>query len=119
MDASAAAPVLRLASNVIDPRRHNFLHPLPQMLVMALIAILCGSDGWDDVAEFCLVREDWFKGFLSLPHGIPSHDTFGRVFARLDPLQLEEMLRQWMNALNVASGGKLISVDGKSSAPQL
>jgi predicted transposase YbfD/YdcC len=84
------------------------------MLVMALIAILCGSDGWDDIEEYCEVREEWFKGFLSLPHGIPSHDTFGRVFGRLDPLQLEEMLRQWMEALNIASDGKLIAVDGKS-----
>jgi predicted transposase YbfD/YdcC len=114
MDASAVAPVLRFASQVTDPRRHNHLHPLPQMIVMALIGILCGSDGWDDVADFCLVRQEWFEGFLWLPHGIPSHDTFGRVFARLDPLQLEEALRQWMNALNVGSGGKLIAIDGKS-----
>ena len=114
MDASAAAPVLRLAGLVADPRRHNHLHPLPQMIVMALIAVLCGCDGWDDVADFCQVREEWFKGFLSLPRGIPSHDTFGRVFARLDPLQLEQMLRQWTNALHVASGGKLIAIDGKS-----
>jgi predicted transposase YbfD/YdcC len=114
MDASAAAPVLRLASLATDPRRHNRLHPLPQMIVMALVAILCGADGWDDVADFCLVRESWFKGFLLLPRGIPSHDTFGRVFARLDPLQLEEVLRQWMNSLNIASGGKLIAIDGKS-----
>lgn len=114
MDASAAAAVLRLASHVTDPRRHNRLHPLPQMIVMALVAILCGADGWDDVADFCCVRARWFKDFLALPRGVPSHDTFGRVFARLDPLQLEEVLRQWMNALNVASGGKLIAVDGKS-----
>lgn len=114
MDASVAAPVLRLAGIVTDPRRHNRLHPLPEMIVMALVAILCGADGWDDVADFCQVRRDWFKELLSLPRGVPSHDTFGRVFARLDPLQLEEVLRQWMNALNVASGGKLIAVDGKS-----
>ena len=114
MDASAVAPVLRLAGLVSDPRRHNHLHPLPQMIVMALIAVLCGCDGWDDVADFCQVRQEWFKGFLSLPRGIPSHDTFGRVFARLDPPQLEEVLRQWMNALNVGSGGKLIAIDGKS-----
>lgn len=114
MDASVAAPVLRLAGIVTDPRRHNRLHPLPEMIVMALVAVLCGADGWDDVADFCLVREGWFKSLLSLPRGIPSHDTFGRVFARLDPLQLEEVLRRWMNALNVASGGKLIAVDGKS-----
>jgi predicted transposase YbfD/YdcC len=114
MDASAAGEVLRLASLVTDPRRHNRLHPLPQMIVMSLVAILCGSDGWDDVAEFCEIREEWFKAFLELPRGIPSHDTFGRVFARLDPLQLENVLRQWMNALQVASSGKLIAIDGKS-----
>src|SRR3954469_8070895 len=114
MDASAAAPVLRLARLVTDPRRHNRLHPLPEMIVMALVAILCGSDGWDDVADFCQIRAAWFKRFLALPRGVPSPDTFGRVCARLDPLQVEEVLRQWMNALNVASGGKLIAVDGKS-----
>lgn len=114
MDASAVAPVLRLAGLVQDPRRHNHLHPLPQMIVMALIAVLCGCDGWDDVADFCQVREEWFRGFLTLPRGIPSHDTFGRVFARLDPLQLERVLRQWMDALHLASGGKLIAIDGKS-----
>lgn len=114
MDASAAAPVLRLAADVTDPRRHNFLHPLPGMLVMALIARLCGCDGWDDVAEFCQVRQAWFKGFLSLPRGIPSHDTFDRVFARLDPGQLEGMLRRWMEALHIGSAGKLIAIDGKS-----
>ncbi len=113
MDASAAAPVLRLARAVTDPRRHNRLHPLPEMIVMAVVAILCGADGWDDVADFCRVRKRWFKQLLALPRGIPSHDTFGRVFARLDPLQLEELLRQWMNALNIASGGKLIAIDGK------
>jgi predicted transposase YbfD/YdcC len=114
MDASAAAPVLRLARLVTDPRRHNRLHPLPEMIVMALVAILCGSDGWDDVADFCQVRAAWFTRFLALPRGVPSHDTFGRVFARLDPLQVEEVLRQWMRALGVASGGRLIAVDGKS-----
>jgi predicted transposase YbfD/YdcC len=114
MDASAVAAVLRLAGQVADPRRHNRLHPLPEMITMAVIATLCGCDGWDDVADFCQVRDAWFKSFLSLPHGIPSHDTFGRVFARLDPLGLEEVLRQWMNALHVTSDGKLIAIDGKS-----
>jgi predicted transposase YbfD/YdcC len=114
MDASVAAPVLRLARLVTDPRRHNRVHALPEMIVMALVAVLCGADGWDDVADFCRIRAAWFARFLALPKGVPSHDTFGRVFARLDPLQVEEVLRQWMNALNVASGGKLIAVDGKS-----
>jgi predicted transposase YbfD/YdcC len=84
------------------------------MIVMALIAVLCGCDSWEDVAEHCQEREEWFKTFLDLPHGIPSHDTFGRVFARLDPLQLEGVLRRWMEALGQGSGGKLIAIDGKS-----
>jgi hypothetical protein len=103
-----------LARLVTDPRRHNRLHPLPEMIVMALVAVLCGADGWDDVADFCHVRAAWFERFLSLPRGVPSHDTFGRVSARLDPSQVEDVLRQWMSALNVATGGKLIAVDGKS-----
>jgi predicted transposase YbfD/YdcC len=114
MDASAAGEVLRLASLVDDPRRHNIVHPLPQMIVMSLVAILCGSDGWEDVAEFCDAREEWFGAFLELPRGTPSHDTFDRVFARLVPEQLENMLRRWMTALQIASGGKLIAIDGKS-----
>jgi|SRR5579884_46769 len=114
MDASTAAPVLRLVGDVTDPRRHNRLHPLAPMIVMALIAILCGCDSWQDVAEHCQEREEWFKTFLDLPHGTPSHDTFGRVFARLDPLQLEGVLRRWMEALGQGSGGRLVAIDGKS-----
>ena len=69
MDASAVAPVLRLAGVVSDPRRHNRLHPLPQMIVMAVAAVLCGSDGWDDVADFREARDEWFAQFLDLPQG--------------------------------------------------
>lgn len=114
MDASAVGEVLRLASLVEDPRRHNTVHPLPQMIVMSLVAMLCGSDGWEDVGEFCDARAEWFAAFLELPRGIPSHDTFGRVFARLKAAEVEKMLRQWMHALHVVSGGKLIAIDGKS-----
>src|SRR5262245_112347 len=114
MDASAVALVLRWAGDVHDPRRHNRVHPLPEMIVMALVAILCGCDGWDDVAEFCQIRRDWFAGFLPRVKRTPSHDTFDRVFARIEPGHLEQMLRTWMEALHVATGGKLLAVDGKS-----
>jgi predicted transposase YbfD/YdcC len=114
MDASAVALVLRWAGEVHDPRRHNRVHPLPEMIVMALLAILCGSDGWDDVAEFCQIRRDWLATFLPRARGVPSHDTFDRVFSRLDPLHLERMLHAWMNALHAASAGKLLAIDGKS-----
>jgi predicted transposase YbfD/YdcC len=114
MDASATSLVLRWAGDVQDPRGHNRIHPLPEMLVMAVIAILCGCDSWDDVAEFCEIRHEWLAQLLPRAQGIPSHDTFGRVFARLDPLQLEQMLRSWMTALNACTGGKVLAIDGKS-----
>jgi hypothetical protein len=66
------------------------------------------------VAEYCRDRKVFFRQLLSLRRGIPSHDTFGRGFARLAPDQLEKMLREWMAALNIVSGGKLIAIDGKS-----
>jgi predicted transposase YbfD/YdcC len=84
------------------------------MIVMALVAVLCGCDGWDDVAEFCQIRQDWFTGFLPRIKRIPSHDTFDRVFARIEPGHLERMLRTWMEALHIATGGKLLAIDGKS-----
>lgn len=114
MDAAACALVLNIVRDVVDPRRHNFLHPLPEMIVMAIIAMLTGCDGWDDIAEYCQEREEWFKTMLDIPHGVPSHDTFGRVFARLDPMQLEAVMSRWMTALHLGSAGKLIAIDGKS-----
>jgi predicted transposase YbfD/YdcC len=114
MIASAASLVLRWAGDVHDPRRHNRVHPLPELIVMALIAVLCGCDGWDDVADFCRIRKIWFATLLPRAPGIPSHDTFDRVFARLDPAQLEQLLCTWMKALNATSDGKLLAVDGKS-----
>jgi predicted transposase YbfD/YdcC len=113
MDASAIAPVLRLASQVNDPRRHNRLHPLSQMIVMAVIAVLCGADSWEDVGEFSSEREDWLKGFLDLPRGVPCPDTFERVFARLEPEQMETCVRRWLEALSVKPDDQ-IAVDGKS-----
>ncbi|HSW50551.1 MAG TPA: ISAs1 family transposase [Bryobacteraceae bacterium] len=113
MDASAIAPVLRLAEEVTDPRRHNRLHPLPLLIVMAVIAVLCGADGWEDVGEFVRERKDWFKTFLDLPRGVPSHDTFKRVFARLKPEQMESCLRRWLAALGLPADEQII-FDGKS-----
>lgn len=113
MDASAIAPVLRLASQVNDPRRPNRLHPLSQMIVMAVLAVLCGADSWEDVGEFASEREDWLKGFLDLPHGIPCPDTFERVFARLEPKQMEDCVRRWLEALSVGPDDQ-VAIDGKS-----
>jgi len=68
-----------------DPRHHNTRHHLYDILLISLCAIVSGADSWTQVAEFGRSKFDWFKEFLELPNGIPSHDTFGRLFARIDP----------------------------------
>ena len=69
-----------------DPRveRHK-RHTLEDIMVIAICAFICGADKWTEVEEFGIAKEAWFKQFLALPNGIPSHDTFGRVFAQLCP----------------------------------
>ena len=68
----------------VRARRHELL----DIVVIALCGVICGADSWVDIAEFGLAKLQWFQQFLHLPNGIPSHDTFGRVFARLDPESL-------------------------------
>lgn len=98
-----------------DPRvERGRRHELLEIVVIAICGVICGADTWVDIAEFGLAKQEWFQQFLQLPNGIPSHDTFGRVFARLDPEQLQGCLLAWAAALREASGGKLVALDGKT-----
>lgn len=98
-----------------DPRSSlGRRHVLSDLLAIAICALICGADGWSGVEEFGQSKAKWFATFLQLPHGIPSHDTFGRVFAALDPQALERCFENWVAALARTCGGKLVSFDGKS-----
>src|SRR4030067_20699 len=89
------------------------LHDLMNILVIALCAVIAGADNWEDVEEFGKARIAWFQTFLELPNGIPSHDTFTRVFARLDPEQFQACFMRWMTAVSEVIGGQVIAIDGK------
>lgn len=91
-------------------RRHNLL----DILVIALCASLCGIDDWASVSLFGKLKEDWFRSFLELPGGIPSHDTFGRVFSRLDPKAFEGCFRSWIEALASEAAQGVVAIDGKT-----
>src|SRR5262245_4667294 len=86
-------------------------HTLLDLVVLALCATLGGANGWADIERFGKAKIDFFRRFLELPHGIPSHDTFGRVFDRLDPAALLACIRHWLTAFRAAVDGELVAID--------
>jgi predicted transposase YbfD/YdcC len=84
------------------------------LIVITICGVICGCDDWQEIATFARARHDWFKRFLKLPAGTPSHDTLERVFDQLDPEQFQACFRDWMNALNEALGLSHIAIDGKT-----
>jgi hypothetical protein len=89
MEAQTTAEILRHMTQIPDPRCHNRIHLLADIVTIAIFAVICGADGWAEVAEYGRRKRAWLKTFLRLPGGIPTHDTFGRVFARLKPEEFE------------------------------
>lgn len=114
MDATATAKIPCALTQMPDPRRNNARHKLTDILTIALFAVICGADGWAAVAEYGRAKFNWLATFLELPHGIPSHDTFGDVFAKLKPQAFEACFMQWMKTIVQLSAGKLVAIDGKS-----
>jgi len=101
--------------SVADPRvKRGKRHKLSDILVVALCGFIAGCDSWVDVELFGIAKQKWFEKLLELPNGIPSHDTFGRVFALLDPQQLARVLRQFVQAVVGSLQGETIAIDGKT-----
>jgi predicted transposase YbfD/YdcC len=101
-------------AQVEDPRiERTKEHRLRDIIILAICGILCGAEGWVEIEEFGKAKEAWFTDLLKLPNGIPSHDTFGRVFARIDPKQFEASFFQWVKGISQTVKG-VIAIDGKT-----
>lgn len=101
-------------TQVEDPRvERTKRHRLQDILILAICGVMCGAEGWVEIEEFGKAKEVWFTELLSLPNGIPSHDTFGRVFAHLDPKQFEASFLQWVQKISKTVKG-VIAIDGKT-----
>jgi predicted transposase YbfD/YdcC len=97
-----------------DPRRgRNVQHKLMDIIIIAICGMICGADGWVEIENFGRQKEVWLKKYLELPKGIPSHDTFGRVFARIDPEEFQRSFIEWVQAIQEITQGQVIGVDGK------
>jgi predicted transposase YbfD/YdcC len=112
-EESPVAGIAEHFSELEDPRSDNKSHLLMDMVVIATCAVLCGADGWSDIELFGRAKYEWFKRFLRLPHGIPAHDTFGRVFALLDAEQFQSCFMDWVQAIQEVTEGQVVAVDGK------
>jgi len=114
MPSSPDSPFRKHLDCIKDPRRHNIRHLLHDMFLIALCALISGADSWTQVAEYGRSKLAWFKEFLELPHGIPSHDTFGRLFAKIAPQGFHDFFTRWVQELSQSLQGKTVAIDGKT-----
>jgi predicted transposase YbfD/YdcC len=98
-----------------DPRKfHSPPHLLLEIVTIAICAVICGADDWVAIETFGKAKEDWFRKFLRLPNGLPSHDTFGEVFAALDPSQFQHCFVSWVTRVSQLTAGEVVALDGKT-----
>jgi predicted transposase YbfD/YdcC len=98
-----------------DPRvDRTKRHKLIDILTIALCAVICGADSWVAIELYGCTKYEWLKTFLELPNGVPSHDTFARVFAQLNPQQFQECFLNWIKSIQMRTDGEIVAIDGKT-----
>ena len=106
--------ILSYFADLDDPRSEkNRQHPLINIIAIAILGVICGADTWVDLERYGQAKKDWLGTFLDLTHGIPSHDTFGRVFRWLDATQFQTGFITWTQSLCQRTAGQLVALDGK------
>ena len=115
MTRKAVATIEAYFGDLPDPRiERGKRHQLIEIIVIAICAVICGAENWPDVEAYGRTKTKWFKRFLKLENGIPSHDTFWRVFRRLDAEAFEQRFMAWVQATVKLSAGEVVAIDGKT-----
>lgn len=106
--------MLSFFEDLTDPRvDRTKLHSLKDIIGITICAVISGCDDWEEIELYGQQKSDWLKQFLELPNGIPSHDTFNRVFAALDPQELQHCFISWVQSIAQITNGRVVSIDGK------
>lgn len=101
--------------DIKDPRvERTKKHQLTDILVIAILAIIAGAQGWEDIENYGISKQQWLEEFLALPNGIPSDDTFRRVFEFINPEALNQCFLRWVETLVTKMGGEIVPIDGKT-----
>ena len=115
MSKSAISCLKEHFSSLRDPRAdHSIEHLLIDIVLITICAVICGAESWVEIESYGLAKQGWLKTFLELPHGIPSHDTFERLFARLRPAELQKCFVNWVQTIVHITEGQVIAIDGKT-----
>jgi predicted transposase YbfD/YdcC len=101
-------------ADLTDPRRHEPIYPLINIVVIAICAVICGADDFVAIAEFGRKKSEWLAKFLDLSAGIPSHDRFNAILAAIKPAEFEKCLLSWIMALHEITDGQIVAIDGKT-----
>jgi len=111
-----SVPAMHFFMSITDPRiERSKAHPLSTILMIAICAVISGAESFVDMEDFGNAKKKWLGSFLDLSNGVPSHDTFGRVFSLIDPKQFQESFASWMRACVSLSGDKVVAIDGKTN----
>lgn len=106
--------IMEYFKTLSDPRiDRRKLHRLDDIIFITIAAVICGANHWEDIEEYGELNYDWLKTVLELPNGIPSHDTFNRVFSLLNPAKLQQCFVEWVQSVAQITEGRIISIDGK------
>jgi len=111
MEKHSIANMAEHFAGITDPRTGNAkVHIFLEILIIAILAVICGADGWNDIELFGKNKKAWLKTFLDLLKGIPSHDTFGRVFAKIKPEEFQKRFIEWVQAIEKLTAGQVIAI---------